>query len=67
VGKFYNSIDAFSSRSFLERYNVRYIVVGQFERAAYTAEGIAKFERFDGDLWEEVYRDGRTAIYEVVQ
>jgi YYY domain-containing protein len=67
VGDFYNSIDAFSARGFLERYNVRYIVVGQLERAAYTADGIAKFERFDGKLWEEVYRDGRTAIYEVLQ
>jgi YYY domain-containing protein len=67
VGDFYNSIDVISARQFLERYNVRYIVVGQLERAAYTPEGIAKFERFEGELWQEAYRDGQTAIYEVNQ
>ena len=67
VGNFYNGIDVLSARDFLETYNVSYIVVGQLERAAYTPEGIAKFERFDGELWQEVYRDGNTAIYEVIQ
>jgi len=65
IGDFYNNTDVISARDFLERYNVRYIVVGQLERAEYSATGIAKFERFDGSLWKEVYRDGTTAIYEV--
>jgi YYY domain-containing protein len=66
VGDFYNGIDIETTRSFLKQYDVKYIIVGQLERAAYTPEGVAKFEQFDGDYWSEVYRDGNTVIYEVM-
>jgi YYY domain-containing protein len=66
VGNFYNSIDVQFTRDFLKTYDVKYIIEGQLERAAYTPEGIAKFERFDGELWKSVYRDGSTVIYEVI-
>lgn len=66
VGNFYNAVDEEFTNDFLERYDVRYIVVGQLERAAYAAEGIAKFERLNGRYWQEVYRDGQTVIYEVI-
>jgi YYY domain-containing protein len=66
IGNFYNAIDEEFTTEFLERYDVRYIVVGQLERAAYTPEGIAKFERLNGRTWQEVYRDGNTVIYEVI-
>jgi uncharacterized membrane protein len=46
---------------------VRYIIVGELERAAYTPEGLAKFKAFDGKYWNAVYHDGNTVIYEVVQ
>jgi YYY domain-containing protein len=67
IGVFYNSVDGESARQFLEKYDVRYVIVGQLEHAAYTPEGIAKFEQFEGQYWQEVYRDGQTAIYEVRQ
>jgi YYY domain-containing protein len=66
VGNFYNGVEAQSASDFLEEYDVKYIIVGQLERAAYTPEGIAKFERWDGDLWKSVYSDGQTSIYEVM-
>jgi uncharacterized membrane protein len=66
VGSFYNAVDEEFTNAFLKRYDVRYIVVGQLERAAYDAEGIAKFERLNGRYWQEVYRDGHTVIYEVI-
>jgi uncharacterized membrane protein len=66
VGTFYNSLDADFIRAYLEKYDIRYIIVGQLERAAYTPEGIAKFEQFEGVLWRSIYRDGATAIYEVL-
>ncbi|MBI4762750.1 MAG: DUF2298 domain-containing protein [Chloroflexota bacterium] len=66
VGEFYNSLTAAYARSFLQKYGVQYIIVGQLERAAYIPEGIAKFEQFDGTLWRSVYRDGQTVIYEVI-
>jgi hypothetical protein len=52
---------------------VKYIVVGQLEHAAYNRadlpmpDGLVKFEQFNGKYWQEVYRDGKTAIYEVIQ
>jgi len=67
VGNFYNSRDTESAREFLKKYDVRYIVVGQLERAAYTSQGLAKFKLFDGKYWNAVYHDGDTVIYEVAK
>jgi YYY domain-containing protein len=67
VGDFYNSLDTGSARQFLKTYDVRYIIVGGLERAAYTPEGLAKFKAFDGKYWNAVYHDGNTVIYEVVK
>jgi len=66
VGDFYNSVDAEFTRNYLKTYNIKYIIVGQLERAEYTPEGIAKFEQYDGVYWKSVYRDGNTMIYEVL-
>ncbi|MBN2119415.1 MAG: glycosyltransferase family 39 protein [Anaerolineales bacterium] len=66
VGNFYNAADVEYARQFLETYDVSYIVVGMLEQAAYTPEGIAKFEQFDGQYWQAVYRDGNTVIYKVI-
>jgi len=67
VPNFYNSVDVRFVLEFLETHDVRYIIVGQLERAQYTPEGMAKFEEFEGQYWNEVYRDGKTVIYEVIQ
>jgi len=66
IGNFYNSINPKFTVDFLKTYDVKYIIVGQLERAAYTPEGIAKFAQFDGTYWKSVYRDGNTVIYEVI-
>jgi uncharacterized membrane protein len=66
VGDFYNSTNVDAARDFLKKYAVHYIIVGQLERAAYTPEGLAKFDQFDGTYWRSVYRDGDTVIYEVL-
>ncbi len=66
VNNFYNALDIHAARTFLKTYDVQYIIVGQLERAAYTPEGIAKFEQYEGEYWREVYRDGVTVIYEVM-
>jgi YYY domain-containing protein len=62
---FYSTTDASAARAFLQKYNVRYIIVGQLERAKYTGDGLEKFEAYNGLLWNAVYRDGQTVIYEV--
>jgi YYY domain-containing protein len=67
VGVFYNTTDTDIVKEFLKRYNVKYMVVGQMERAIYSPEGISKFIQLDGILWREVYHDGSTAIYKVIE
>jgi uncharacterized membrane protein len=52
VAHFYNTESRQETREFLERYGVDYVVVGDLERALYSAEGLAKFPQMvaDGDL-----------------
>lgn len=49
--------------SYLEKYNVRYVVVGAEERFHGSDVGIAKFAQMPG--LEEVFRSGNDAIYRV--
>ncbi len=65
VHEFYRTEDIQWAQEFLERYDVSYIVLGQFERAKYPGPGLEKFPANEGILWTEVFRDGETAIYEV--
>ncbi len=65
IGAFYNTEERSLTTDFLARYGVKYIVVGVMEHAIYTPEGLAKFEAWDGELWDEVFRTGQTAIYQV--
>jgi YYY domain-containing protein len=66
VNEFYFSTDPARVKAFLDKYGVKYIIVGQLERALYPGPGLDKFEQLDGELWREVYRDGETVIYEVM-
>ena len=70
VGLFYSSPDIDQALSFLKKYDVKYFVVGQLERNIYPPidpeiDGFAKFEQFNGNYWNTVYRDKNTIIYEV--
>jgi YYY domain-containing protein len=77
VDAFYATTDLAAARDFLRKYNVRYIIVGQLERAKYapgapngtvgagSPDGLLKFEANNNIYWHEVYRDGQTVIYEV--
>jgi uncharacterized membrane protein len=49
----------------LEKYQVRYIYIGDLERAYYTAPGIAKFQQMT-DTLRPVYQEGGVTIYEVL-
>ncbi len=67
VENFYNSLDRAFIETFIEEYNIQYIVVGKLERAFYETYGIDKFSLWDGELWENVYQNGQTALYKVIQ
>jgi uncharacterized membrane protein len=64
---FYLTIDPLQAMAFLQKYNVRYIIVGQLERGLYPESGLKKFTQFEGQLWRQVYNDEQMVIYEVIQ
>lgn len=66
IESFYNTLNQSDAESFLRKYNVRYIIVGRLEQAYYSAEGLSKFPAWNGVVWNEVYQDGGTSIYEVI-
>jgi uncharacterized membrane protein len=78
VDAFYITTDLVAARTFLSKYNVRYIIVGQLERAKYapgasggpvsqgSPDGLLKFEANNNVLWQAVYRDGQTVIFKVL-
>ena len=67
VDDFYDTTNVNIALQFLDEHNVEYIIVGQMERAYNGGPGIDKFETFDGRYWQEVYRDGETVIYRVIE
>lgn len=66
IEQFYTTTDIQQAVSFLKKYNVKYIILGQQERGLYPSAGLDKFEAANGALWKDVYRDGKTVIYEVI-
>ncbi len=71
IDDFYQTMDISRARDFLKKYDVRYIILGQQERGHYytpdNSQGLDKFAAFNGVYWREVYRDGDTVIYEVIE
>ncbi|HUH97860.1 MAG TPA: DUF2298 domain-containing protein [Anaerolineales bacterium] len=65
IDTFYTTTDLQAALAFLKEYNVKYIIVGQLEHAEYPGLGLDKFEQQDGRLWNSIYRDGDTVIYQV--
>ncbi len=67
IDLFYTTVDTDITKQFLNLYAVKYIVLGQLEQVTYPGPGLDKFQAFNGVLWNEVYRDANTVIYEVMQ
>ena len=66
VDEFYRTTDMELAMKFVKKYNVKYIVVGQLERASYPGAGLEKFAANVGERWRDVYHDIETVIYEVI-
>jgi YYY domain-containing protein len=66
IDDFYLATDLQVVEDFLRKYDVRYIILGQQERGHYPGPGLDKFEDLEGLLWQEVYREGDTVIFEVL-
>ena len=65
IQAFYTGTDLELVKEFIQKYDVHFIIVGQLEQAYYVGPGLEKFEANDGILWNEVYRNEGTVIYEV--
>ena len=64
VYRLYNEPDTELALNLLKRYNVDYVYIGPFERAAYAPAGVEKFAAMTEAL-ERVYDDGDVQIYRV--
>lgn len=63
----YGTIDVGLARKILDTYGVRYIYVGDYERAYYDAAGLAKFDAMVNDRLMSVAYDAHgVKIYEVI-
>jgi uncharacterized membrane protein len=66
INQFYTTVDTDVTKQFLNLYQVKYIVVGQLEAVTYPGAGLDKFPAFNDVLWNVVYQDADTTIYEVL-
>jgi YYY domain-containing protein len=64
VNAFYAGTDPNAALAFLNRYGVRYVIVGTVERNYYPRTGLAKFDQMTTQL-EPVYKNAGTTIYRV--
>lgn len=67
ITAFYQTTVVEEALTFLQRYHVRYIILGQTERAYFSGPGLDKFALFNGIHWREVFRFQDTVIYEVLK
>jgi YYY domain-containing protein len=67
VRECYDTTDVALAREILDRYGVRYVYVGAYERAYYDPAGLAKFDAMAGEGMLRVVYDGEgTRIYETM-
>lgn len=64
VNEFYLTNDLVRAKQILDDYGVKFVIVGQLERALYPGSGLEKFDDLNGALWDEVFRFGDTVIYQ---
>jgi uncharacterized membrane protein len=63
----YNTTDLARARELLDHYGVRYIIVGEQERAYYNESGLAKFSQLVSEGYLRVaYQAGAVTIYEII-
>jgi YYY domain-containing protein len=67
VNGFYMTFNENDAMDFLEKYDVAYVVVGQYERAYFPSPSLAKFDSMvEKGMLSVAYRNDGTVIYEVV-
>ena len=68
VTKLYNTTDPVVATDILMKYDVKYVFLGQLERAYYLPQGIKKFQSMvDLGLLRVVYDNDGASIYEFLE
>ena len=65
VEHFYQTDNLDEAITFLDTYDVSYIIVGQLERIYYSESGLVKFTNNEGILWDLIYVDNETEIFKI--
>ncbi|MBI4300633.1 MAG: glycosyltransferase family 39 protein [Chloroflexi bacterium] len=65
VEAIYTTREEDAARKLLQKYNVRYVYVGELEQRYYGVGGLAKFESMVGKGLRVAYRNDKVTIYEV--
>lgn len=65
VRALYSDVDPARKLDLLRRYDVRYVYVGELERATYPAPGLAAFDLLIGRGLERIYQNPGVVIYRV--
>jgi uncharacterized membrane protein len=65
IRNFYTTSNADEAVAFIQKYQIKYIIVGQLEKIIYPGIGLDKFDNFNGNFWENVFEFGDTKIYYV--
>lgn len=66
IQKFYTTTNLEETASFIRKYQIKYIIVGQLEKINYPGVGLQKFDQFNGLFWKKVYKFGDTEIFLVI-
>ena len=66
VDRIYSTSDVSQAMSLLDRYDVKYVYLGQVEKLYYPADGIAKFEAGLAPRLRTVFETEHVTIYEVL-
>jgi uncharacterized membrane protein len=66
IKEFYSNPSIDVAISFLRKYQVSYVIVGQVEQLYYPEEGLAKFAQMEGRELEIVYENPKVQIYRVL-
>ena len=65
VQRFYQTTNIEEAKSFIDKYQIKYIIVGQLEKIVYPGLGLEKFRTMDGMLWNSVFQLEDTTIYKM--
>lgn len=66
VATAYNTPSVNIFKNIVDKYQIKYIYIGELETAYYQSEGLAKFNQLNGNYLKLIYRNNDTIIYQVI-